>query len=128
MKIFIGGEIESSIYEDFRIARNHIDAILKSGDTIPTMEGIGELSFYFYILDNFNTTTKNKYIKRYQRIELEIKISFTTFSNSTDIKKEQMIIESMLASIHNYESKYIEKAKVEELYLHIKNRFATNMH
>ena len=46
--------------------------------------GIEELSFYFYILDNFDTMIKNKYIKRYQRIELEINVSFATFSNSTN--------------------------------------------
>ena len=121
MRIFIGGEIESSIYEDFRIARNHIDAILKADDAIPTIVGIEELRFYFYILDNFDTTIKNKYIKRYQRIELEINVSFATFSNSTNREKEQIIIESMLSAIHNYESKNIEKANIEKLYLVIKN-------
>ena len=121
MRIFIGGEIESSIYEDFRIARNHIDAILKSDDAIPAIVGIEELSFYFYILDNFDTMIKNKYIKRYQRIELEINVSFATFSNSTNREKEQIIIKSMLSAIHNYESKYIDKANIEKLYLGIKN-------
>ena len=79
------------------------------------------MSFYFYILDNFDTMIKNKYIKRYQRIELEINVSFATFSNSTNREKEQIIIESMLSAIHNYESKYIDKANIEKLYLGIKN-------
>lgn len=121
MRVFIGGEIESSVYEDFRVARNHIDAILKSNDAISTITGIEELSFYFYILKNFNTAIKSKYIKRYQRVELEISIPFTTFSNSTDIEKKQMIINSMIVAIRNYNCKYIERRYIEELYGRIKN-------
>lgn len=123
MKIFIGGEIEASVYEDFRIARNSIDADLKSSNSIPAIVGIEELSFYFYILDNFETITKSKYIKRYQRIELEINIPFAIFFNKKILEKRQMIIESMLSTLHNFESKHIYREDIEKLYSWMNNIF-----
>ena len=121
MKYFIGGEIESEIYDRFREQRNKIIDVLKPLEGIKT-QSINEISFTVYILKKIKISPVTKYITKSKRLELEIPIEYNIFLSNTDIDNFKLIKKEIIAVITKYENKKILDnsldiifSKIEEL-------------
>lgn len=81
MKVFIGGELEHSISDKFRKARN---SVIEYMDCLCDISYINELSFYVFCLKGFTTNPLSRYSKKRNRIELEILLPFDKFETAND--------------------------------------------
>jgi hypothetical protein len=120
MKISIGGEIEKSLYDQFRITRNIV--LNKLDDIKLDIVDINELSFYVYLLKNFDTLPHNKYLKRYKRIEIEIVLSFDVFKNAEEQQRIDIIENSISNSILNFVNNNIKQEYIDLIKGEIKKR------
>ena len=64
MKVFIGGELEHSISDKFRKARN---SVIEYMDCLCDISYINELSFYVFCLKGFTTNPLSRYSKKRNR-------------------------------------------------------------
>ena len=78
MKVFIGGELEHSISDKFRKARN---SVIEYMDCLCDISYINELSFYVFCLKGFTTNPLSRYSKKRNRIELEHQLMNEFVSN-----------------------------------------------
>ncbi|AYN04396.1 Imm44 family immunity protein [Flavobacterium sp. 140616W15] len=119
MKYFIGGEIESDVYDRFRIQRNKILDFLKPIEEIKT-SSINEISFTVYVLKKTKIAPITKYIKKSMRLELEIPIDYNIFLKNTDDDNFKLIKKSIIDVMVKYENKNIEKDSLHVIYSKIK--------
>lgn len=61
MKVFIGGELEHSISDKFRKARN---SVIEYMNCLCDISCINELSFYVFCLKGFTTKPLSRYSKK----------------------------------------------------------------
>jgi hypothetical protein len=119
MKYFIGGEIESDIYDRFRIQRNKVLDFLKPIEEIKT-SSINEISFTAYILKKIKIAPVTKYITKSKRLELEIPLDYSLFLNNTDDQNFDLIKKSIIDVTSKYENKKIEDGSLEIIFSKIK--------
>ncbi len=119
MKYFIGGEIESDIYDRFRIQRNKVLDFLKPIEEIKT-SSINEISFTAYILKKIKIAPVTKYITKSKRLELEIPIDYIIFLNNTDDENFELIKKSIVDVTAKYENKKIEDGSLEVIFSKVK--------
>lgn len=118
MKIFIGGEIENDIYEQFRIARN---LVLSELEEIPLeVEDVLEISFYIFLLKGFETVPRKRYAKKQKRLEIEVVLLHDEFKISDEQQHTNIIKQSIINSISNYNNKNIAQTSIDL----IKSEFA----
>jgi hypothetical protein len=110
MKIFIGGEIESVLSEQFRVARNTVLDELNN-IKLDTAD-INELSFYIFLLKDFETVLRNRYLKRCKRIEIEIFLSFNLFKEADEYQRIKIIQQSIADAICNFQNKNIKQDSI----------------
>ena len=124
MKVFIGGELEHSISDKFRKARN---SVIEYMDCLCDISYINELSFYVFCLKGFTANPLSRYSKKRNRIELEILLPFDKFETandsqcveilkqSLDINKDHIEIlkQSILDAIENYKNKNIPQQYID---------------
>ena len=104
MKVFIGGELEHSISDKFRKARN---SVIEYMDCLCDISYINELSFYVFCLKGFTTNPLSRYSKKRNRIELEILLPFDKFETANDSQCVEILKQSILDAIENYKNKNI---------------------
>lgn len=109
MNIYITGEVDSDIYESFRIIRNKIQLliteIIKQKDYFSDYT---EISFYFIISDGVKSEKeKIKLKKKKKEIEVNAVFDYNEFKKGNDFKKTKMLIESIFNSI-----KLLEKQEI----------------
>ena len=102
MKVFIGGELEHSISDKFRKARN---SVIEYMDCLCDISYINELSFYVFCLKGFTTNPLSRYSKKRNRIELEILLPFDKFETANDSQ--------CLDAIENYKNKNIPQQYID---------------
>jgi hypothetical protein len=113
MKILIGSEVESDIYDFFRMARNNVlDEFENMKLEINEVE---EISFCIYLLKNFKTTPKNRYNKKFKRIELEVVLEYELFVKSNEMQKVEIIMEKIKETINNYSNKSIGTSSLDKI-------------
>lgn len=79
MKVFIGGELEQSISDKFRKARNSVIESMKCLYDIPYID---ELSFYVFCMKGFATNPVSRYSKK------GIGSNWKFCSHMTDLKQQ----------------------------------------
>ena len=105
MKVLVGGEIESELYEQFRLARNEV---LEALDDIRlSFIDVNEISLYIFLLKNFDTSPENRYLKKYKRIEIEVVIPFELFKNLDETEKVNQLKKSIVRSIDNFQNRHL---------------------
>ena len=118
MKIFIGGEIESDVSEQFRIARN---LVLSELDKIQLeVEDVLEISFYVFLLNGFETVPRKRYVKKDKRLEIEVVLLHNEFKISDEQQRTNIMKQSIINSISNYNNKNIAQTSIDL----IKSEFA----
>lgn len=110
MKVFIGGELEHSISDKFRKARN---AVLEYMNCLSDISDINELSFYVFCMKGFTTNPLSRYSKKRNRIELEILLSFDSFEIASDFQCVEILKQSIFDSIKNYKNKNIPQRYID---------------
>ena len=111
MKIFIGGEIESDVYEEFRIARNFVLSELEKIQL--EVEDVLEISFYIFLLKGFETVPRKRYAKKHKRLEIEVVLSHDEFKISDDQQRINIMKQSIINSILNYSDKNIAQTSID---------------
>jgi len=120
MKYFIGSEIESDIYDKFRVQRNRVLDVLIPLQEITT-PSLNEISFSVYILKKIKVAPMAKYILRYKRLELEIQIDHDLFLKNTDDANFELIKKSIIEVTSIYKNKKIEDGSLEIVFSKIKD-------
>ena len=110
MKVFIGGELEHSISDKFRKARN---SVIEYMDCLCDISYINELSFYVFCLKGFTTNPLSRYSKNRNRIELEILLPFDKFETANDSQCVEILKQSILDAIENYKNKNIPQQYID---------------
>lgn len=110
MKVFIGGELEHSISDKFRKARN---SVIEYMDCLCDISYINELSFYVFCLKRFTTNPLSRYSKKRNRIELEILLPFDKFETANDSQCVEILKQSILDAIENYKNKNIPQQYID---------------
>ena len=110
MKVFIGGELEHSISDKFRKARN---SVIEYMDCLCDISYINELSFYVFCLKGFTTNPLSRYSKKRNRIELEILLPFDKFETANDSQCVEILKQSILDAIENYKNKNIPQQYID---------------
>jgi hypothetical protein len=118
MKIFIGGEIENDIYEQFRIARNLVLSELEKISL--EIEDVLEISLYIFLLKGFETVPRKRYAKKQKRLEIEVVLLHDEFKISDEQQHTNIIKQSIINSISNYNNKNIAQTSIDL----IKSEFA----
>lgn len=117
MKVFIGGELEQSISDKFRKARN---SVIESMNCLYDISCIDELSFYVFCMKGFITNPVNRYSKKRNRIELEILLSYDRFEAANETQCIDILKQSIFNAIENYKNKNIPQQYIDEIIERIK--------
>lgn len=118
MKIFIGGELEQSISDKFRKARNSVIESMKCLYDIPYID---ELSFYVFCMKGFTTNPVSRYSKKRNRIELEILLPYDRFETANEAQCIGILSQSIFDAIENYKNKNIPQQYIDEIIKRIKS-------
>jgi hypothetical protein len=111
MKVFITGEIENNIYEQFRIARKIV--LTELNKIRLEVEDVLEISFYIFLLNDFETAPRRRYLKRYKRIEIEVVLSYEEFRTANEQKSAIIMKQSIIDSVLDYNNKNVEQNSIE---------------
>ena len=117
MKVFIVCELEHSISDKFRKARN---SVIEYMNCLCDISCINELSFYVFCLKGFTTNPLSRYSKKRNRIELEILLSFDKFEIENDSQCVEILKQSILDAIENYKNKNIPQQYIDVIAERIK--------
>lgn len=124
MKVFIGGELEHSISNKFRKARNSVIEYMKC---LYNISYINELSFYVFCMKGFATNPLSRYSKKHNRIELEILLPFDKFEIANDSECVEILKQSIFNSIENYKNKNIPQQYIDVIVERMKaSKFVSN--
>ncbi|MDR2905755.1 MAG: immunity 44 family protein, partial [Helicobacteraceae bacterium] len=104
--------------EQFRIARKIVLTELNKIQL--EIEDVLEISFYIFLLNDFETIPRKRYLKRYKRIEIEVVLSYEEFRIANEQKTAIIMKHSIIDSILDYDNKNIERNSIEL----IKNEFS----
>jgi len=118
MKIFISGEIEKDMYEQFRIARNLVLSELEKIQL--EVEDVLEISFYIFLLKGFETIPRKRYAKKQKRLEIEVVLLHDEFKISDEQQRINIMKQSIINSISDYNNKNITQTSIDL----IKSEFA----
>lgn len=118
MKVFIGGELEQSISDKFRKARNSV--IESMNNCLYDISFIDEVSFYVFCMKGFITNPVNRYSKKRNRIELEILLSYDRFEAANEPQCINLLKQSIFDAIENYKNKNIPQQYINEIIERIK--------
>lgn len=118
MKVFIGGELEHSIFDKFRKARN---SVIEYMNCLCDISYINELSFYVFCLKGFTTKKPlSRYSKKRKRIELEILLPFDKFEIANYSQCVELLKQSILDAIENYKNENIPQQYIDVIVEKIK--------
>ncbi len=118
MKVFIGGELEHSISDKFRKARNSVIESMKCLYDIPYID---ELSFYVFCMKGFTTNPVSRYSKKRNRIELEILLPYDRFETANEAQCIDILKQSIFDAIEYYNNKNIPQQYIDEIVKRIKS-------
>lgn len=118
MKVFIGGELEQSISDKFRKARNSVIESMKCLYDIPYID---ELSFYVFYMKGFATNPVSRYSKKRNRIELEILLPYDRFETANEAQCIDILKQSIFDAIEDYNNKNIPQQYIDEIVKRIKS-------
>lgn len=118
MKVFIGGELEHSISDKFRKARNSVIESMKCLYDIPYID---ELSFYVFCMKEFTTNPVSRYSKKRNRIELEILLPYDRFETANEAQCIDILKQSIFDAIEYYNNKNIPQQYIDEIVKRIKS-------
>lgn len=118
MKVFIGGELEQSISDKFRKARN---SVIESMNCLYDIPYIDELSFYVFCMKGFTTNPVSRYSKKRNRIELEILLPYDRFETANEAQCIDILKQSIFDAIEDYNNKNIPQQYIDEIVKRIKS-------
>jgi hypothetical protein len=111
MKIFITGEIENDVSEQFRTVRR---LVLNELNKIQlAVEDVSEISFYVFILNGFETIPRKRYVKKDKRLEIEVVLPHDKFKIGDEQQCVNIMKQSIIDSISDYNNKNIERVSIE---------------
>lgn len=117
MKVFVNGEVEANVSEKFRIAMNIIE---KELNCLSDISGINEICFYHFLLKDCCVTPKNRYLKKYNRLEIEIVLSLDEFEAASESQSIEIMKEGIYNSIKNYKNSNIPQMYIDMMVERIK--------
>ena len=127
MKVFIGGELEHSISDKFRKARN---SVIEYMDCLCDISYINELSFYVFCLKGFTANPLSRSSKkRLNENRINMVPPFDKFETANDSQCVEILKQSILDAIENYKNKNIPQQYIDVIVEKMKasiNEFVSN--
>ncbi len=103
MKLFVSGETQGDIYDEFRVARNEIEdalaVFLQKRDYGSGLKGWYEIPMITPWRDDKNYPEVKKYSKRNKEVEFRLRINHRAFKRADALGKRKLICKSLLRSI-----------------------------
>ena len=125
MELWIGGEIDSVVGDDFRKARNsledRINAFLSTRNYNLPFNGWDVIC----ILRNDNEFDEiHKYSKKNNDMDFRLSVNYSTFLEGDALKKEKLIFDTLLRSLEILKDKGISEKELDVLKQDLLNEFS----
>ena len=134
IKLFISGEINATISNNYRVARNAIEKKIQSellnknnyGDAVKGL-GIVPIIIPNQTFIDFPKYKERKLFSHKQKeADIRLKINYEDFKNSNDKGREKLIVQNVIESIRIVKSKVKGKFHAEKLINDISKLFKLN--
>ena len=101
-KLWMSGEIEGDVYDDYRVARSELEAAMNAAfESSNYGDGLKKLALIPIIRETDHPTycEVNKYWKKDRSFESRLKIPHAEFKAASDVEKRKLIVDHILRSI-----------------------------